>query len=74
MSGTTLNDLVREQILAEGPDIASEREYSDQNHYKEACREYVDQQLSAMTNVELLERISDALYQINEGLSVSLGI
>lgn len=49
---TTLNELVRDQIIAEGPQIviASERE------------RYVDETLNHMTNVELLERISDALF------------
>ena len=59
----TLNGLVREQILAEGPDSLITSSY-----------EYIDNQLNEMSNVELLERISDALYQVTEGLSVRLGI
>ena len=50
---STLNELVREQILAEGP------EYLDGD--AKLQDEYVDEQLNAMTNVELLERISDIL-------------
>jgi hypothetical protein len=57
----TLNELIRAILLAEGPDIASERDYTDRNHYEAACSEYVDGQLNAMSNVELLERISDAV-------------
>ena len=72
MSADNLMDLVRDQILEEGP--ASLKDYISQNAYLDACTDYVDEQLNAMTNVELLERISDALYQITEGLSVSLGI
>ena len=54
---TTLKDLVRDQILAEGPD-----EFAGMymTHVPtQVC--YIDQQLNAMTNVELLERISDAM-------------
>jgi uncharacterized protein YheU (UPF0270 family) len=50
---STLNELVREQVLAEGP------EYLDGDSRLQD--EYVDAELNAMTNVELLERISDAL-------------
>lgn len=63
---TTLNELVREQILAEGPDIASEQEWTDQTHYEAACREYVDEVLNCMTNVELLEYISNALQRATQ--------
>jgi hypothetical protein len=72
MSGTTLNDLVRDQILAEGGEIKLPVDM--QVSYVDACNNYIDEQLNSMTHVELLERISDALYQITEGLSVSLGI
>lgn len=54
----TLNELVRLQILAEGPDIPTERHWSSQPHYDARCEQYVSDQLNAMTNVELLERIS----------------
>jgi hypothetical protein len=64
MSGPTLKQLVRDQILAEGPDIASTRDqWTHQEQYNRACYDYVDGELNAMTNVELLERISDALHQ-----------
>jgi hypothetical protein len=59
---STLNELVRAQILAGGPDIASSRdEWECQEQYLLACDDYVDDVLNEMTNVELLERISDAL-------------
>lgn len=48
---TTLNERVREQILAEGPQIGEEMQ----------CERYIDAHLLAMTNVELLKLISDAL-------------
>lgn len=50
MSHKTLNELVREQILAEGPQIT---DYITR-------KDYVDGVLNAMPNVELLDRISDA--------------
>jgi hypothetical protein len=56
----TLNQLVRNQILAEGPDISSMHGYVSQIAYDAACAEYIDEQLNSMTNVELLQRISDA--------------
>lgn len=58
---TTLVKMVRDQVLAEGLDIASEQDWTDQNHLNTACDEYVDAELNRMSNVELLERISDAL-------------
>jgi hypothetical protein len=59
---STLNELVRKQILAEGPDIASSRDqWTHQAQYDQAREDYVDGVLNAMTNVELLERISDVL-------------
>jgi len=57
----TLNEMVRGQVLAEGPDIASEQDWINQGQYDDACSAYIDEQLDAMTNVELLERISAAL-------------
>jgi hypothetical protein len=53
VSRITLNELVRNQILEEGPEIGrtSRRE------------EYIDQQLNNMSQTELLERISDALLE-----------
>jgi hypothetical protein len=50
---TNLMVLVRQQVLAEGP------EYLHGN--VRLIDEYVDEQINAMTNVELLERISAAL-------------
>ena len=67
MSGT-LNELVRKQILAEGPDLASIRLYTSQNAYVDECTNYVDEQLNSMSRVELLERISDALAQLRPSL------
>jgi hypothetical protein len=50
----TLNQVVRDQILAGGPEILDgESELQEQ---------YIDSELNAMTNVELLSRISDALH------------
>jgi hypothetical protein len=51
----TLNELVRHQVRAEGPDLEHDEFYEDR------VAQYVDEQLNSMTNVELLERISDAL-------------
>lgn len=54
----SLNELVREQILAEGPDeIGFATSLVEQSANWDR---YIDEQLNAMTNVELLERISDA--------------
>ena len=60
----TLNQLVRDQILAEVSQM-------DDPAWRER---YVNMVLDKMSNTELLERISAALYQITEGLSVSLGL
>jgi hypothetical protein len=61
MSAKTLNELVRDQILAEGPDIASSRDqWTCQEQYNLACDDYVDGILNSLTNVGLLERISAA--------------
>jgi hypothetical protein len=57
----TINESVRLQILREGPDIASEREWQTQAAYRMRCDEYVDALLNNMTNVQLLERISEAM-------------
>lgn len=54
MSNKTLNELVRKQILMEGPQICDERMRED----------YIDSQLNELTNVELLERISAAQEQL----------
>jgi len=70
---TTLNQLVRDQILAEGPQIELP-EGSTQADYYDELTSYVDGQLNAIANVELLERISDALDAYNRDLSVRLGI
>jgi hypothetical protein len=68
---TTLSSLVRKQILdggpdIAGPDIASERDWLSQMDYDEACERYVDGALDSMSNVELLERISSALEELNK--------
>ena len=63
---TTLSSLVRKQILDGGPDIASERDWLSQMDYDEACERYVDGALDSMSNVELLERISSALEELNK--------
>jgi hypothetical protein len=60
---TTLHRLVRDRILAEGP-----------HSPLPADTIYVDRELNAMTNAELLERISDALDAYNRDLSVRLGL
>jgi hypothetical protein len=57
----TINELVRKQILAEGPDLPSERNWKNQTDYNVRCETYIDEQLNAMNNVELLERISAAM-------------
>jgi hypothetical protein len=69
---TTLNQLVRDQILDEGPDeIGFATSLVEQSSNWER---YVDEQLNAMTNVELLERISNVLHEQLPDLSVRLGI
>jgi uncharacterized protein YpiB (UPF0302 family) len=70
----TLNELVRKQILAEGPDIASERDWDNQHKYGDACEAYVDETLDRVTRAELLERISDALDSIMREPPTRLGI
>jgi hypothetical protein len=62
---TTLNQLVRDQILAEGPQIVNGRE---------AVENYINAQLRYMPHSELLERISDALAVIQSEQSVRLGL
>jgi len=54
----TLNQLVRDQILAEGP------EYLDGDTRLQD--EYVDEQLDALRTHELLERISTAVQTLTE--------
>ena len=56
MSTETLNQLVRDQILAEGP----------QHEDAEASELYVNEQLHYMPHSELLERISQALQTLTE--------
>jgi len=72
MSIETLNELVRHQILIEGPEIDPEGLASlpgaDRNLYRMMCDLYVDEQLNHMTNLELLERISDAHDALNTRL------
>jgi hypothetical protein len=48
---TTLNEMIRRQILDEGPQIEA----------ADVRERYIDSALNDMSNVELLERISDAL-------------
>ena len=70
---TTLHQLVRDQILADGPKFELPKGASLDDYCDERVR-YVDRKLNAMTNVELLERISDALDAYNRDLSVRLGL
>jgi len=56
-----LLDLVRNLILAEGPDLPSECDWQSQVDYDARCEQYVDDTLNAMTNAELLRRISIAI-------------
>ena len=51
----SLEQIVRNQILEEGPDFSEDREYH------RACERYVDGQLNHMSTSELLRRISEAL-------------
>jgi hypothetical protein len=55
---TTLNGLVRDQILAEGPEMPYA---ATLNEHDGNCEDYVSEVLDNMTNTELLERISSAL-------------
>ena len=71
----TLDKRVRDQILAEGPDIASSRDqWTHQEQYNLACDDYVDGVLNAMPRAELLERISAALDSIMFELPTRLGL
>lgn len=65
MSNPSLSELVRDQISAEGPDELSG---------PDAQEEYIDEALNAMSHVELLERISDAMSKVRAELTVSLGL
>jgi hypothetical protein len=58
---TTVSELVRKQILAEGPGIFEKYQWQSQSDYIDACTNYIDGQLNGMSNVELLERVSDAV-------------
>jgi hypothetical protein len=60
----TLNDLVRDRILNEGPQIT----------LLWAREDYVSHQLRHMSAADLLERISDALAVIQSEQSVRLGL
>jgi hypothetical protein len=72
----TLNELVREQILAEGPDLPSEQDWTSQSDYEARRELYIDEQLDSISNAELLERISDQLDGLLSvsRLSVRLGL
>jgi uncharacterized protein YheU (UPF0270 family) len=59
MPSATLNQLVRDQILVEGPQIGDE--YETQRQVDNAREAYVDETLDQMTRTEMLERISAAL-------------
>jgi hypothetical protein len=62
MSTRTLDDLVRDQILAGGPD-----EYDGVcMTYPPTQKRYIDDILDSMTNAELLSLISDALWEWHE--------
>jgi hypothetical protein len=59
MTHKTLNELVRDQVLAEGPDLSGGRDWDS---YLYACEDYIDNELNnEMSIAELLERISEAL-------------
>jgi uncharacterized protein YpiB (UPF0302 family) len=59
MSGPTLNQLVRDQILTEAP-------VYEQKSHKSLQDYFINDTLHAMSNVELLERISDALIELQK--------
>jgi hypothetical protein len=65
MSAKTLNELMRDQILAEGPQIELP-DGATQADYIDARNTYIDDQLNSMTNLELLERISDAVLKLTQ--------
>jgi hypothetical protein len=52
-----LRELVRDQILAEGPQMMGEQERED----------YIDDRLERMTREEFLDRISDGLDKLLTG-------
>ena len=56
----TLSTLVRNQILAEGPDDYLQAADMSQRDA------YIDEQLNHMRKAELLERISDALVELQK--------
>jgi archaellum component FlaC len=60
----TLSSLVRRQILAEGPQLGDECTTQAQAEY--VREEYVNAQLDSMTRAELLDRISDALGELQK--------
>lgn len=62
--GTTINKLVRNQILEEIPQITD-------SWLRE---QYVEVHINALTPAELLERISNALDEFIPELSVRLGL
>jgi hypothetical protein len=55
----TLNELIRKQVLCEGPQIGDG--FNRHEDVERSRENYVDETLNSMTNVELLERISDQL-------------
>jgi len=57
---TTLSEMVREQVLTEGPKLEDRTEIIW----------YTDHAINGMSNVELLERISDALQKACTGMAV----
>jgi hypothetical protein len=63
---TTLSALVRRQILAEGPQLGNECTTQTQAEVEYRRDEYVNEQLDAMTRAELLDRISDALGELQK--------
>jgi hypothetical protein len=64
---STLSELVREQILAEGPEYLADV-------IPMMREDYITAQLDNMSNSQLLERISDAIDRRLIGMSVRLGI
>jgi hypothetical protein len=65
MSAKTLNELIRDQILAEGPQIELP-DGATQADYINARNTYIDDQLDSMTTRELLGRVIDAARKITQ--------
>lgn len=70
-SGITINQLVREQILAEAGEIDKYRYVDD---FIDVSDNYINEKLNELTNVELLERISSALDCLMPEIANRLGL